>query len=95
MLQQCSSMQPTRNQPLQRAPAAEDAAEAADTTRARLLPHTGRQRRSDKLQTAAALLLRLYGHVCVRRRARAPPAASAASPAAGARSSLMASSCVQ
>ena len=58
-------------------------------------PTQGRQRRSDKLQTAAALLLRLYGHVCVRRRARAPPAASAASPAAGARSSLMASSCVQ
>ena len=86
MLKHSSPMQSSRNQPLQRAPAAEDAAEAADTTRARLLPHTGRQRRSNTLQTAAAPLLRLCGHVCVRRRALALPAASAASPAAGARS---------
>ena len=77
-------MQPIKNQPLQRAPAAEDAAEAADRARARRLPHTRRQRQSNTLQTTAATRLRRCSRVYGRRRARAPPAASAASPAAGA-----------
>ena len=77
-------MPSARNQPLQRAPAAEDAAEAAYASRARLLPHTQRRRWSRYTADTAAPLLRRCGHVWVRRRARALSAASAASPAAGA-----------